>query len=52
MDSSPITVAIQNDKGYTITPIDNSVTMSVKGNTVYLTVDLKTAFQFQLKVTP
>lgn len=52
MDSSPITIAIRNDKGYSISPLDNFVTMNTNGNPIFVTVNLKTTSQLQLKITP
>ena len=52
MDSSPITIAIRNDKGYSISPLDNSVTMNTMGNMTFVTLNLKTISQIQLQITP
>ncbi len=51
IDSSLITIAIRNNHGYNLSALDDSVVMSTKGNTTFVTISLRTTAQLQLKIT-
>jgi peptidoglycan/xylan/chitin deacetylase (PgdA/CDA1 family) len=52
MDSSPITIAIKNEKHLTLSSPDHSIIMTTNNNIVYVTFDLKLTSVISLKIAP